>query len=399
MHVEFWLESNAILNKCAQMDQPIGRSFTLGILGAGQLGKMLAQAASPWDLCLHMLDPDGNAPAAHLCTAFFQGDFRDYNTVLEFGKHCDVLTLEIEQVNAEALERLEASGVKVYPQPAALKRIQDKGLQKQFLLENGLPTSAFRLYDSPEAVREAAPALPCVQKKRTEGYDGRGVKMLRTAEDLDTLLPGACLLEDAVDIAMEIAVIAARTPSGEVRTFDPVEMSFHPEANLVEFLAAPARISPEQADEARRLARKTIEAFGLTGLLAVEMFLDREGNLLINEVAPRPHNSGHHTIEACVTSQYQQHLRAILDLPLGDPGLRAPAVMLNVLGAEGFSGPVRYEGVEDVLSLPSVFLHLYGKQQTRPFRKMGHLTVLGDSLEDAIAKARSVQPLLKVTSA
>ncbi|MCC5843580.1 MAG: 5-(carboxyamino)imidazole ribonucleotide synthase [Verrucomicrobia bacterium] len=378
------------------MNQSIGSSFSLGILGAGQLGKMLAQAASPWDLRLRMLDPSPQAPAAHLCETFVRGDFRDYQTVLDFGKTCDVLTIEIEQVNAEALTELEAEGVNVYPQPSVLKIIQDKGLQKQFLVEKNLPTSAFTLYDGPEAVRAAAPPLPCVQKTRTEGYDGRGVKMLRKPEDFDTLLPGPCLVEDAVEIHTELAVIAARSPSGEIKTYDPVEMSFHPEANLVEFLAAPARISPEQASEARALAEATIDAFGLVGLLAVEMFLDTSGNLLINEVAPRPHNSGHHTIEACVTSQYQQHLRAILDLPLGDTRLRAPAVMLNVLGADGFSGPVIYEGVEHVLSTSSAFLHLYGKTETRPFRKMGHMTVLGDSLEEAIAKARALQPLLKV---
>lgn len=378
------------------MRQSIGSSFSLGILGAGQLGKMLAQAASPWDLRLRMLDPSPQAPAAHLCESFVEGDFREYQTVLDFGKTCDVLTIEIEQVNADALTELEAAGINVYPQPSVLKLIQDKGLQKQFLVEHNLPTSPFRLYDGPEAVRAAAPPLPCVQKTRTEGYDGRGVKMLRKPEDFVALLPGPCLIEDAVEIQVELAVIAARSPSGEIKTYDPVEMSFHPEANLVEFLAAPARISPQQASEARALAEAVIDAFGLVGLLAVEMFLDTNGNLLINEVAPRPHNSGHHTIEACVTSQYQQHLRAILDLPLGDTRLRSPAVMLNVLGAEGFSGPVMYEGVEHVLSTSSAFLHLYGKSETRPFRKMGHMTVLGDSLEEAIAKARVLQPLLKV---
>ncbi len=377
------------------MSQSIGSTSTLGILGAGQLGKMLAQAASPWDLRLNMLDPSPQAPAAHLCESFVVGDFRDEQTVLAFGKSCDVLTLEIEQVHAGALARLEADGKQVYPQPSVLKIIQDKGLQKQFFIEHSLPTSPFRLYNGPEDIPRDRP-LPCVQKTRTEGYDGRGVKILRTPEDFNALLPGACLIEDAVDIAVEIAVIAARSPSGEIKTYDPVEMSFHPEANLVEFLAAPARISPEQAAEARALAEATIEAFGLVGLLAVEMFLDTRGTLLINEVAPRPHNSGHHTIEACITSQYQQHLRAILDLPLGDTRLRSPAVMLNVLGEEGFSGPVVYSGVEHVLAAPSAYLHLYGKTETRPFRKMGHLTVLGETLEDAIRKARELQPLLKV---
>ncbi len=377
------------------MSQFFGSKKVLGVLGAGQLGKMMAQAASPWDLTLHMLDPTPGAPAAHLCTHCQTGDFRDEETVMAFGKNCDVLTIEIEQVNVRALERLEAEGKAVYPQPRALKIIQDKGLQKRFFDEHGLPTSPYQLYDGPEALRRDNPAFPKVQKKRTEGYDGRGVQMLRNASDLDRLLPGPCVVEDAVDIGTEISVIAARSPSGEVVTYDPVEMQFHPEANLVEFLAAPARIPPALAEAARKLARDTIEAFDLVGLLAVEMFIDTGGNLLINEVAPRPHNSGHHSIEACVTSQYQQHLRAILNLPLGETALRSPAVMLNLLGEEGHAGPVRYAGVEAVLRAPDAFLHLYGKHETRPFRKMGHLTVLDASLERAIECARALKPQLK----
>lgn len=379
------------------MDSFFGNNRVLGVLGAGQLGKMLAQAASPWDLTLHMLDPSADAPAAHLCSRFVHGDFREADAVSAFGAICDLLTIEIEQVNAEALEALRASGKIVHPHPAALRVIQDKGLQKNFFRDHNLPTSPYRLYDGPGAVRAANPALPCVQKKRTEGYDGRGVKMLRHPEDLDQLLPGACLIEDAVDVRTEIAVIAARNPAGEVATYDPVEMGFHPEANLVEFLAAPARIPEALAVRARELAAQTIEAFDLCGLLAVEMFVDREGRLLINEVAPRPHNSGHHTIEACVTSQYQQHLRAILDLPLGDTSLRQPAVMINVLGEEGRQGPVRYEGVDEALRTPGAHLHLYGKTETRPFRKMGHLTVCHHDLDQAIRTARHLQGVLKAT--
>ena len=380
------------------MNSFFGTQRVLGVLGAGQLGKMLAQAASPWDLTLHMLDPTPDAPASHLCSRFVQGDFRDRDTVLAFGRDCDLLTIEIEQVNVEALEILEAEGKTVHPSPAALRVIQDKGLQKNFYRDHGIPTADYALYDGPEAVRTANPSLPKVQKARTEGYDGRGVKMLRGPADLDDLLPGPCLIEDAVKVRTELAVIAARRASGEVRTFDPVEMSFHPEANLVEFLAAPARISADLAREARALATRVIEAFDLCGLLAVELFVDQAGRLLVNEVAPRPHNSGHHTIEACVTSQYQQHLRALLDLPLGDTSLRQPGVMVNLLGAEGATGPVHYEGVDEVLATPGAHLHLYGKRDTRPFRKMGHLTVCHDNLDTAIDTARHLQTRLRATT-
>jgi len=379
------------------MAESFSTTKRLGVLGAGQLGKMLATAAAPWDVHLRMLDPTPNAPASHLCTEFVLGDFRDKETVLAFGRNCDVLTIEIEQVNVEALEVLESEGVEIHPAPRALRIIQDKGLQKQFYVDHGIPTSDFVLFEGPEAVRSADLHFPCVQKVRTEGYDGRGVKILRSESDVQDLLPGACLIEDAVDVDTEIAVIVARSPSGEVKTFDPVEMSFHPTANLVEFLAAPARISETMAMQARELAEKTIKAFDLCGLLAVEMFVDKQGNLLVNEVAPRPHNSGHHTIEACITSQYQQHLRSVLDLPLGDTSLRQPGVMINVLGEEGKSGPVRYEGTEEVFQTSGAHLHLYGKAETRPFRKMGHLTVCHDDLEVAIDHARRLQKCVKAT--
>lgn len=377
------------------METMIGSTKTLGVLGAGQLGKMLAQAASPWDLKLQMLDPTPGAPASHLCQTFVEGDFRDYQTVLDFAASCDVLTIEIEQVNVDALDQLAAEGKVIHPAPSALRIIQDKGEQKDFYTRHQIPTSPYTRYDAVDDIEASTLTYPCVWKKCTEGYDGRGVKILKSAADLESLPAGTCIIEDAVNVQTEISVIASRSPSGEVRTFDPVEMSFHPEANLVEFLAAPARIPEGVAEAARKLASETIEAFDLCGLLAVEMFWDQNGNLLVNEVAPRPHNSGHHTIEACITSQYQQHLRAILDLPLGDTSLRQPGVMINVLGAEGFSGPVKYEGVEEVLSTPGASLHLYGKAETRPFRKMGHLTVCADELDSAIQTARHLQGIIR----
>ncbi len=368
----------------------------IGILGAGQLGRMLAEAASPWNLPLRMLDPTPQAPASSLCEDVVLGDFRDYDTVMAFGQDCDVLSIEIEQVNADALADLEAQGKQVHPKPSALKIIQDKGLQKQFYAEQGLPSSPFQLFDSPEALKASNPSLPAVQKTRTDGYDGRGVKILREPSDLENLLPGPCLLEDAVDVEKELAVIAARRPSGEVVCYDPVEMSFHPEANLVEFLLCPARISPELAAEAQALATRCIEAFDLCGLLAVELFLDREGKLLINEVAPRPHNSGHHSIEACICSQYEQMLRCLLDLPLGSSELLRPGVMMNLLGAEGHSGPAKVQGLEELMACPGAYLHLYGKAETRPFRKMGHVTLLDSDVENAVTRARALQPQIQI---
>ena len=290
------------------MPENFSTTKRVGVLGAGQLGKMLATAAAPWDLNLRMLDPSDPAPSEHLCKEFWKGDFRDKETVLAFGRSCDVLTIEIEQVNVEALELLEADGVVVHPAPRALRIIQDKGLQKQFFVDHDIPTSDFALFEGPDGVKAAGLSFPCVQKTRTEGYDGRGVKILHSEADLEDLLPGACLVEDAVDVDTEIAVIAARSPSGEVKTFDPVEMSFHPTANLVEFLAAPARISDALAAEARELAKRTIEAFDLCGLLAVEMFVVSDGDggvssvvaktIVVNDVNAAPVITGANDLNA-----------------------------------------------------------------------------------------------------
>ncbi len=374
----------------------------IGILGGGQLGKMLCQAASSWDFKTCVLDASSDYPAGSVCAEFTVGNFKDYDDVLAFGRDKSVIAIEIEHVNTDALLALEREGKTVHPRPAALKIIQDKGLQKQFYAEQGIPTAAFELFDSEAELLSALESgrwtLPVVQKSRTAGYDGKGVAVLRTPADLqEKLLKGPCLLEPLVDIAAEIAVIAARNASDEVRVFPPVEMDFHPEANLVEWLICPARISPLVSAQAEALAEQVIRAFDIGGLLAVEMFLSTDGTLLVNEVAPRPHNSGHHTIDSAVTNQYQQHLRAICDLPLGDTRQIAPAaVMVNLLGAPGHTGPVLYEGVGDCLALESVYIHLYGKTHTTPFRKMGHVTVVADTLEKAIEKAKFVQRTLKV---
>jgi len=375
----------------------------IGILGGGQLGKMLCLAAAEWDFKTHILDTSPDYPAGQVCTGFAAGDFNNYDDVLAFGRDKDILTIEIEHVNTDALRELERLGKTVHPAPRALDIIKDKGLQKEFYRDNDIPTARFEIFENEKKLKKAVESgkwnLPLVQKTCTAGYDGRGVAILRTAEDLEKkLLPGACLAEELAPIQTEIAVIAARNANDEVAVFPPVEMDFHPEANLVEFLLCPARVSPLVAAEAETLAEKVIRAFDICGLLAVEMFLTKDGQLLVNEVAPRPHNSGHHTIDSAATSQFQQHLRAICNLPLGPTEQLMPAVMLNLLGEPGHKGPVFYEGVEECLALVGVHIHLYGKALTSPFRKMGHVTITAETAEEAIEKAKFVKGKLKVKS-
>jgi 5-(carboxyamino)imidazole ribonucleotide synthase len=375
----------------------------IGILGGGQLGKMLCLAAADWDFKTCILDQSPEYPAGAVCSEFTTGNFNNYDDVMAFGQDKDVLTIEIEHVNTQALHDLEKAGKTVHPSPRALDIIKDKGLQKEFYREHDIPTADFELFESEQdliqAVKEGKWTIPFVQKSRTAGYDGKGVAIIRTEKDLtEKLLPGPCLAELLAPIQTEIAVIAARNANDEVSVFPAVEMDFHPEANLVEFLICPARISPLVAAQAEALAERVIRTFDICGLLAVEMFLTPSGDLLVNEVAPRPHNSGHHTIDSAPTSQFQQHLRAICNLPLGDTSQLMPAVMVNLLGAPDYKGPVRYVGAAECLALPGVHLHLYGKSQTSPFRKMGHATITADTLEDAVKKARFVQANFKIIS-
>lgn len=374
----------------------------LGILGGGQLGKMLSMAAGPWHYPIHMLDESVNFPAGPYSMGFTEGSFKDYDAVLAFGRQMDVVSIEIEHVNTEALEQLEKEGITVHPAPRALKIIKDKGLQKQFYTKHEIPTSSYQLFDTEDALRAAIDngqlAFPFVQKSRTAGYDGKGVALIKDAKALSKLLPGPSLIEELVDIEKELSVVAARNESGQVATFPLVEMEFNEEANLVEFLLCPARVAEEVVSEADQLARKVIEAFDICGLLAVELFWTKGGEILVNEVAPRPHNSGHHTIESCLTSQFQQHLRGVLNLPLGSTKATSPAVMLNLLGEPGHTGPAHYQGFEDCLAIDGVYIHLYGKAITKPYRKMGHITILAASAEEAIAKAMKVKGTLKVIS-
>ncbi|WP_454997973.1 5-(carboxyamino)imidazole ribonucleotide synthase [Capnocytophaga granulosa] len=376
--------------------------FTLGILGGGQLGKMLLSETLKYDIRTIVLDPSAEAPARFGCHAFFQGDLMDYDTVYQFGKQADLLTFEIENVNVDALERLEQEGVKVYPTPASLRIIQDKGAQKAFYKTHKIPTAPFEAFDSPTllaaAVAEGRWTYPFVWKSTRFGYDGNGVKIVRNLQDLHALPEGPCIAEQCAEIDKELAVIVAHSPKGEVVTYPVVEMEFHPEANQVEYVLCPARIAETISSQARKIALQVAEAFGSIGLLAVELFLTKEGEIWVNEVAPRPHNSGHYSIEASYTSQFEQHLRAILDLPLGSTESKVAGVMVNLVGAEGYAGDVIYEHIEDVLSLPGVTSHIYGKRQTRPFRKMGHITITHPDIEEARSLAQTVKKTIKVIS-
>jgi len=376
--------------------------FTLGILGGGQLGKMLLTETLKYDIRTIVLDPSAEAPARFGCHTFFQGDLMDYDTVYQFGKQADLVTFEIENVNVDALERLESEGIKVYPTPKSLRIIQDKGAQKAFYKAHGIPTAPFEPFPSPAllatAVAEGRWTYHFVWKSTRFGYDGNGVKIVRNPQDLHALPEGPCIAELCADIDKELAVIVARSPKGEVATYPVVEMEFHPEANQVEYVLCPARIAEPISDQARKIALQVAEAFGSIGLLAVELFLTKEGEIWVNEVAPRPHNSGHYSIEASYTSQFEQHLRAILNLPLGSTESKVAGVMVNLVGAEGYAGDVIYEHIEDVLSLQGVTPHIYGKRQTRPFRKMGHITITHPDIEQARSLAQKVKETIKVIS-
>ena len=359
---------------------------------------MLIQAGMNFNLHFSILDPDKNAPCKFLADRFQNGSLMDFKTVYEFGKKVDLLTIEIEHVNTDALEKLEKEGVKVCPQPKIIKTIQDKGLQKLFYQKNKIPTSEFRLIDSKADIAFTKELIPFFQKIRKGGYDGRGVQSIRSKKDFASAFDQPSVLEKEVDIRKELSVIVARSKKGEIRTYPAVELDFHPEANLVEYLYSPARISSGIEKKAEQIAHKVAESLKIVGLLAVEMFLTKDGKILVNEIAPRVHNSGHHSIEANVTSQFEQHLRAILNLPLGSPAMKMPAVMVNLLGEPGHEGVAKYKGLEKVLGKDGVGVHLYGKRFTRPFRKMGHVTVVDNNLKTAKEKAKFVKKNLSVIS-
>lgn len=368
----------------------------LGILGGGQLGRMLIQEAINVNASISVLDPDANAPCKKLCDYFEVGALDDFDTVYKFGKRVDLLTIEIEKVNVDALEKLEDEGVVVYPQARIIRLIQDKGLQKEFFKQNDIPTAPFQLISSIEDLKTTHFKLPYIQKLRRDGYDGRGVMKIMSEGDIDKAFEAPSLIETWIDFEMEISVIVARNENGEVKAFPVVEMEFNPDVNLVEYLISPSLLPLEVQQSAENLAIKIAEDLQIVGLLAVEMFLTKAGELLVNELAPRPHNSGHHSIEGNITSQFAQHLRAIFNLPLGSTDVLTNAVMINLLGEPDFQGLARYTGLEKILKMEGVYVHLYGKKYTKPFRKMGHITIINENREKAIETARTVQQTIKV---
>jgi 5-(carboxyamino)imidazole ribonucleotide synthase len=373
-------------------------TLKVGILGGGQLGRMLLQKSADFSLHMRVLDPDPAAPCRYLCDEFVNGSFKDFDTVYTFGKSCDLVTIEIEHVNVEALEKLEHEGIMVFPQPHVIRIVQDKGLQKMFFRDHNIPTADFELIDDAAGLSSLNISFPIMQKLRKGGYDGKGVVRVSGQDDFGNAFTEPSVAEKLIPFKKEIAVIVARNIKGEIKTFPAVDMEFNPEANLVEFLFSPAELSAELENKAAQIAIQVAEALKIVGVLAVEMFLTEDDRILVNEIAPRPHNSGHHTIEANIVSQYEQHLRAILGLPLGDTNSLQHAVMVNLLGEKGHDGIAHYQAIEETLSIPGVYVHLYGKKFTRPFRKMGHVTVTGHTKDEAVSKALQVKKLLKVIS-
>jgi len=376
--------------------------FKLGILGGGQLGKMMLNDTRKFDIYTCVLDPSNEAPCKIACNEFYQGDLMDFETVLNFGKKVDVLTIEIENVNVDALEKLEKEGIQVYPSSKTLRTIQNKAKQKLFYVDHNLPTAPFSRYAYKDeiltAIEHESLDFPFVWKSAQFGYDGNGVKIIRTHSDLDDLPNVECITEKLIPFKNELSVIVARNVEGKVKIFPVVEMEFHPEANQVEYVICPARISKEVALKAELVALKTSAAFNHVGLLAVEMFHTENDEILINEVAPRPHNSGHHTIEASYTSQFEQHLRAILNLPLGRTDSKVGCIMVNLVGAEDYVGNVVYKNIESIMEMDGVTPHIYGKKQTRPFRKMGHVTIVHEDINEARKIAEKVKNTIKVIS-
>ncbi|MDX8552904.1 5-(carboxyamino)imidazole ribonucleotide synthase [Tenacibaculum sp. 1B UA] len=374
--------------------------FKLGVLGGGQLGRMLLTETQKFDIYTVILDGNSDAPCAQICNEFHQGDLLDYDTVYNFGKQVDLLTIEIENVNIDALDALEAEGLTIFPKPKNLRTIQNKAHQKVFYHDNQIPTADFSRFTSLQELKHTisndAVTLPFVWKSARFGYDGNGVKIVRSISDLENLPTGECISEKLIPFKNELAVIVVRNANGETKTYPVVEMEFHPEANQVEYVICPARIEDLVAQKAREVALKVADAFDFVGLLAVEMFQTEDDTIIVNEAAPRTHNSGHYSIEASYTNQFEQHLRSILNLPLGSTESKVAGIMVNLVGAEGYTGDVVYENIEEILKIDGVTPHVYGKRTTKPFRKMGHVTIVNKDINEARKIAQQVKETIKV---
>jgi 5-(carboxyamino)imidazole ribonucleotide synthase len=376
--------------------------FKLGILGGGQLGRMLLAETQKFDIHTAVLESNKNAPCAAICNEFVVGNLLDFDAVYNFGKKVDLLTIEIENINLDALDRLEAEGLKIFPKPKDLRIIQSKAIQKKFYLKHQIPTAAFDHFEYFKELKQSyenkSITFPFVWKAARFGYDGNGVKVVRNIEDLNRLPNEECITEELIPFKNELAVIVARNEDGETKTYPVVEMEFHPEANQVEYVICPARIDSKIAKKAREVALKVVNDLDFIGLLAVEMFQTKEDEILVNEVAPRPHNSGHYSIEASYTNQFEQHLRSVLNLPLGSTTSKVAGIMVNLVGEEGFSGQVIYQNIEKIIKIEGVTPHIYGKKETRPFRKMGHVTIVNSDIDVARKIAQKVKETIRVIS-
>jgi len=374
----------------------------IGILGGGQLGKMILDVSNRWDLKVYVLDPDINCSSSKLCSKFFKGDLMDYDTVVEFGKNVDLITIEIENVNVEALKLLESQGKKVYPQPNVIEIIQDKSKQKEFYRNNEIPTSFFKSCNGIEEVKNLLKigkiSFPFIWKASKMGYDGYGVNKISNHKDLEKLNDCHCIIEDLISIKKELSVMVASRESGEIANYPAVEMEFNKISNQVEYILSPAQISNELKIKAEKLATIVAEKFKIFGIIAVEMFLTSDNELLVNEVAPRPHNSYHFSIEGSYTSQFEQFLRAILDLPLGSTDILMNSVMVNLVGEKDSRGIVAYKNFEQIIGIEGVNPHIYGKIETKPNRKMGHVTIVNQDISKAKTLAKKIKETVIITT-
>ncbi len=374
----------------------------IGILGGGQLGKMTLEVSNKWGLKVYILDPDENCPSRPFCSKFFQGDLMDFNTVYDFGKEVDIITIEIENINVEALKELKKENKIVYPQPEILKTIQDKSLQKEFYFEHNIPSTSFKKFNTKEELEDFISnnerPYPFIWKSSKMGYDGYGVKLIEDKDSFEDIPDKHCIIEDKAEIEKELSVMVVSMPSGEIINYPVVEMEFNSGSNQVEYIISPARIRKEIKEKAENLAIKVSKSFGNIGLMAVEMFLTTDGDILVNEVAPRPHNSYHFSIEGSETSQFEQLIRSILDLPSGKISNINHSVMVNLVGEKNRKGPVIYKNMDQIIGIKGVNPHIYGKKETRPNRKMGHITVISSNIEEAIKIAKEIKRTVKVTS-